>query len=539
MRRELKKLRGGQHQFLATIVCYDTKLIKGKSIDMVCLKHVFRNGRQIADHVWVFNVGNLKELNLPVGTQIQFIAFVRQYIKGGKETPRRADYSLTGPTNIQIIKEKKENKDMDKTKNYKMVKYTNDKVELNVRFDFENKTVWLTQKEIALICGVGVATINNHLARMKNETKLDLQVQNCVMEQNGREVKIYNSTILQYLKEKISNNNLVEFLEWSETIFASNDFEKMEIVRFTQDNLSLEVRFTNDYENAWLNQDEIARLFKTTVQNISMHINNILEQGELEKVSVVKNSLNTGLDNKRYQVSYYSLDMILSIGYRVNSGQGIAFRRWANSVLKDYLIKGYAINERRMVSLGKTVEIQNKMLATTLNVDYEELASVVKEYTNALDLLDDYDHQRVSKPAGRNTIYELTYSDCRSLIDSMKFNQDSTLFGKEKEEGKLEGILAAVYMEVFGQPVYPSLEDKAAHLLYFLVKDHPFYDGCKRIAATIFLEFLNKNNALVRNGKLLLSNDALVAITLLTAESNPDEIEIIIAVITNMLAKAI
>ena len=173
----------------------------------------------------------------------------------------------------------------------------------------------------------------------------------------------------------------------------------------------------------------------------------------------------------------------------------------------------------------------------TMDVDYQELSSVISEYTRALDLLDDYDHQQLSKPKGSETIYRLTYEDAIDVISSMKYGQTSTIFGVEKEEGKLNGILEAVYMNVFGQEAYPSLEDKAAHLLYFLVKDHPFYDGCKRIAATLFLEFLNRNHALIKNGHLIISNDALTAITLLTAVSNPDEMETIVSVIENILVK--
>lgn len=189
--------------------------------------------------------------------------------------------------------------------------------------------------------------------------------------------------------------------------------------------------------------------------------------------------------------------------------------------------------------LNKTIEVQNKMLASSLNIDQETLVNVIEKYTKALDLLDNYDHQCLIKPKGKETIYELTYSDCRAIIDSMKFKNTSSVFGVEKENGKLEGILAAVYQNVFGQEVYPSLEEKAAHLLYFLVKDHPFADGCKRIAATLFLEFLNRNHALIKNGKIIISNDTLVAITILTAESNPEEKEVIIKLIMNFLSKGI
>lgn len=160
---------------------------------------------------------------------------------------------------------------------------------------------------------------------------------------------------------------------------------------------------------------------------------------------------------------------------------------------------------------------------------------MVNEYTKALDLLDDYDHQCVSKPNGRKTVYRLEYDECRKIIDSMKFGDTSQVFGVEKEQGKLNGILAAIYQDVFGQEVYSSLEEKAAHLLYFLVKDHPFVDGCKRIAATLFLEFLNRNNALVKSGKMIISNDTLVAITVLTAESKPEEMDVVIKLIMNFL----
>ena len=184
-------------------------------------------------------------------------------------------------------------------------------------------------------------------------------------------------------------------------------------------------------------------------------------------------------------------------------------------------MKGYAINEKRLEALGKTVDIQNRMLASTLHIDCEELSNVILAHTNALELLDDYDHQAVKEITGRKAIYQLTYNDCRAIIDSMNFSKTSKLFGVEKEEGKLNGILAAVYQEVFGQEVYSTLESKAVHL--------------KRIAATLFLEFLNINHALFKDGKLVLSNDALVAMTLLIAESNPEEMEMITKVFTHLI----
>lgn len=314
--------------------------------------------------------------------------------------------------------------------------------------------------------------------------------------------------------------------------------DKFELVRFTDDGFELDVRADSENETVWLTQEEMALLFDVDRTRITRHINAIYNEKELDKKSTSAENAHMGsLGLQHYKTKLYNLDMIISVGYRVKSQRGIIFRRWANSVLKKYLIKGYAINERKLIALNKTVEIQNRMLASTLHIDNEELTNVVNAYTNALELLDDYDHQTLKEVNGRKAIYLLTYDDCRRLIDSMEFSKTSNLFGVEKEEGKLNGILAAVYQEVFGQEAYPSLESKAIHLLYFLVKDHPFYDGCKRIAATLFLEFLNKNHALVKNGKLVLSNDALVAMTLLIAESNPDEMDMITKVFSQMLTK--
>lgn len=312
--------------------------------------------------------------------------------------------------------------------------------------------------------------------------------------------------------------------------------QNFKLVRFTDNNFELDVRADSENETVWLTQKEMSLLFDVSIDNISLHIKNILKDKELD-YSVVEESSVTASDGKKYLTKLYNLDMIISVGYRVKSHRGILFRRWANKVLKEYLIQGYTINEKKIEALGKTIDIQNKMLASTLHIDGEELSNVVNAYTNALELLDDYDHQTLKEVNGRKAIYLLTYDDCRKLIDSMEFSKTSNLFGVEKEEGKLNGILAAVYQEVFGQEAYPSLESKAIHLLYFLVKDHPFYDGCKRIAATLFLEFLNKNHALVKDSKLVLSNDALVAMTLLIAESNPDEMDMITKVFSQMLIK--
>ena len=238
----------------------------------------------------------------------------------------------------------------------------------------------------------------------------------------------------------------------------------------------------------------------------------------------------------RLKIFYiYNLDMILAVGYRVKSPNGIIFRKWATSILKDYMIKGYAANQKRLEVLNKTIEIQSRMLASTLELEQAEVLDVIEKYENALTLLDDYDHGSIPKPKGTDSIYRLSYEECRDLIDKMRFESD--VFGVEKEPGKLNGILAAVYQNVFGQELYPSIEEKAANLLYFLIKDHPFADGCKRIGATIFLEFLNKNHHLMIDGEQIISNSALVAITLMIAESRAEEKDAMVKLVMNFLSK--
>ena len=312
--------------------------------------------------------------------------------------------------------------------------------------------------------------------------------------------------------------------------------DKYKLVKFSEDGFELDVRADVENETIWLSQEEMALLFSVDRTRIVRHINNIYKEGELDFQSTCAENAHMGsLGSQLYKSKLYNLDMVISVGYRVRSKRGIIFRRWANKILKEYLIQGYSINDRRLASLNKTIDIQTRMLAYSLDMDKDELGKVINEYTRALDLLDGYDHQTLEKPKTTNTTYVMTYEEARNIIDSMKFNNMSDVFGVEKEEGKLNGIIAQVYQHVFGQEMYPSIEEKAAHLLYFLVKDHPFADGCKRIAATLFINFLYKNNYLYRNNKQIISNEALVAITILTAESNPNEMDIIVKLIMNLL----
>ena len=297
-----------------------------------------------------------------------------------------------------------------------------------------------------------------------------------------------------------------------------------------------EIKLTVSVKNntVWLNRNQLAKLFGRDVKTIGKHINNALKE-ELDN-SVVANFSTTASDGKVYQVEHYNLDMIISIGYRVKSNRGVEFRKWANNVLKQYILQGYAINEKRLEALQRTVNIQTKMLACTLEIDESEVLKAVDLYTNALMLLDQYDHQSIKKPAGNKAIYRITYEDCRNMVNAMEDSFHSDVFGVEKEMGKVEGILAAIYQNVFGGEVYPSLEEKAANLLYFMIKDHPYADGCKRIAASLFLEFLARNNILYKDEQKRISDGALVAITLMIAESDPKEKDIMVNLVMNLLA---
>lgn len=302
------------------------------------------------------------------------------------------------------------------------------------------------------------------------------------------------------------------------------------IVIFKNGELELEVSIGEEKDTVWLSANQMSLLFDRDAKTIRKHINNVFKENEVDLDS---NTQKMRVANSDKPVPFYSLDVIISVGYRVKSQNGIAFRKWATSILKDYMIKGYAINKKRLEALNRTVEIQSRIIASTLELDEKEVLNVIEAYADALSLLDDYDHGCITKPDGKETLYRLSYDECRTLIDKMKF--ESAVFGVEKEKGKLNGILAAVYQNVFGQELYPSIEEKAANLLYFLIKDHPFADGCKRIGATIFLEFLNKNNHLIIDNKQVISDSALVAITLMIAESRPDEKETMIKLVMNFL----
>jgi len=310
--------------------------------------------------------------------------------------------------------------------------------------------------------------------------------------------------------------------------------QKNEIVLFETKDKEVVLSVPMDGDTVWLTQEQMSSLFDTARSSIAYHIGNIFKEGELEQGTSVE-IFDRSNNNASRPPKYYNLDVIISVGYRVKSKRGIEFRQWASKVLKQYMIDGYAINEKRLNALQKTVDIQTRMLADALNVEEKDVLRAVNLYTDSLALLDKYDHQALVKPAGSKPIYRITYDDCMKMVSHMKDSFETDVFGVEKEEGKVNGIISAIYQSAFGEDAYPSIEEKASNLLYFMIKDHPFADGCKRIAASLFLEFLERNDALLKDGNKRIGDGELVAITLMIAESNPEEKDIMVKLVMNLL----
>ena len=313
--------------------------------------------------------------------------------------------------------------------------------------------------------------------------------------------------------------------------------KKNEIILFENQGVKLEVNVKD--ETVWLNREQIAKLFGRDIKTIGKHINNALKEELSDDNSVVANFATTATDGKTYQVEYYNLDMILSVGYRVKSKNGIVFRKWANKVLKDYMLKGYAVNQRRLEYLEKTIkliDIANRIDDRLENDDAKEILKVIGEYSRALDMLDEYDHKTLKKPNGNIDTRVITYEDCITIINSLKYKEESELFGIERDKG-LKAIIGNVYQSFSGQDIYNSIEEKAANLLYLVVKNHVFIDGNKRIAATLFIYFLKFYGILYNENGKVIDNHTLTALTLLVAESNPKEKEVMIDLIMNFLTE--
>ena len=316
---------------------------------------------------------------------------------------------------------------------------------------------------------------------------------------------------------------------------------KNEIILFENQNVKLEVNVKD--ETVWLSLEQLATLFNRDRTVIKRHINNIFKEDELKENEVCAKFAHTtahgALTDKTQtrNIEYYNLDMIISIGYRVKSQNGIIFRKWANKILKDYLIKGYAINQKRLDYLEKTVkliDIANRTNENLENIDAKEILKVIATYSKALDLLDDYDHRNLLKPKGNSSQKQIRYEDCLEVINKLRFNEESDIFAIERNKG-LQSIIGNIYQTFDGNDVYKSIEEKAANFLYMIVKNHVFIDGNKRIAATLFIYFLNYYDILYKENKQVIDNNTLASLTLLIAESNPKEKEVIIDLVMNFL----
>ena len=306
---------------------------------------------------------------------------------------------------------------------------------------------------------------------------------------------------------------------------------KNEIVLFETKDKSVTVPVKVNSETVWLTQEQMSQLFDTARSSIAYHISNIFKEGELEKDTSVE-FFDRSIGKSSRPAAYYNLDVIISVGYRVKSQRGVEFRKWANSVLKQYILQGYAANQKRLDDLNKAVQLMQRV---SVSLDAQQVLSVVEKYSEALDLLDNYDHQTMARPQGNQATYVLTYEECRSVIDNMRFGNESDLFGNEKDDS-FKGSIGNIYQSFGGQDIYPTMEEKAANLLYFITKNHSFSDGNKRIAATMFLYFLDCNGALfTADGKKSIDDHTLVALTIMIAESRPEEKEMMITVIMNCL----
>ena len=313
---------------------------------------------------------------------------------------------------------------------------------------------------------------------------------------------------------------------------------KNEIIIFENQNIKLEVNMKDD--TVWLSQQQMAELFNSSRTNIIEHINNIYFDEELDRISTCQNFRQVRKEGKRdvtRTIPFYNLDMIISVGYRVNSKQGIIFRKWATKILKDYMIKGYAVNPKRLEYLEKTIKLINiagRIDTKLKGTEAQEIIKVINNYSNALNLLDDYDHKSIIKPKGTKNNKIITYEECIHIINKLKLSNHSNPFALERNQG-LKSIINSIYQTFNEKELYPTIEEKAANFLYLITKNHVFIDGNKRIAATLFIYFLDSNNILYTEKGQIIDNNTLVAITLLIAQSNPKEKEILIDLVMNFL----
>ena len=321
---------------------------------------------------------------------------------------------------------------------------------------------------------------------------------------------------------------------------------KIEIYQIENGKTDISVKLEND--SVWLNLNQILELFQRDKSVISRHISNIFKENELEKKSVVAKNATTAKDGKTYQVDYYNLDVIISVGYRIKSQRGTQFRIWANKILKDYLIRGYSLNENKLIKQNQQLkELQESVKILGNILSYKELSNsesvgllkIISNYAYALDILDKYDYQSLSiQSTSGKEIFQLTYKEAITQIKlAKKSHGNSELFGNEKDKS-FKSSIATIYQTFDGIDLYPSVEEKGANLLYFITKNHSFSDGNKRIAAFLFLYFMEKNGILFNeDGTKRIADNALVALTLMIAVSKSEEKETMIKVIVNLINK--
>lgn len=310
------------------------------------------------------------------------------------------------------------------------------------------------------------------------------------------------------------------------------------MITFKDGTLELNVPVSWEQETVWLTRNQMAELFDRDVKTIGKHINNALKE-ELDNSTVANFATvqKEGNRNITRNIEYYNLDMIISVGYRVKSKNGIVFRKWANKIIKDYLIKGYAVNNKRLEYLEKTIKLLDIAGRINSELSANEAQSIIKvinKYSNALNLLDKYDYKKVSKPKGTKNNKKITYEECINIINTLRFNNYSDLFALERNNG-LKGIIDDIYSTFDGSDLYSTVEEKAANMLYLVTKNHVFIDGNKRIAATLFIYFLNYYGLLYNEKGMVIDNNTLVAVTILIAQSDPKEKEVLVDLVMNFL----
>lgn len=315
-----------------------------------------------------------------------------------------------------------------------------------------------------------------------------------------------------------------------------NTVEKNEVVQFKNGDFVLDVTISPDSETVWLNQKQIANLFGIDRTVVTRHIKNIFKSGELDENSMCANFAHMGqLGVQEYNVKYYNLDVILAVGYRTNSAKGILFRKWANNILREYLLKGYVVNDRHFQDIEYVTRMLDQYKEAGGQLPSSDvMLEFLKAYQRGFKILDDYDHHCLEVPKGQKDIYIIQYDECIKLIHNTMFADQGDQFAIERDDS-FKSSISTIYQSFGGNDLYPTLEDKASALLYFIVKNHSFIDGNKRIGATIFLYFLDKNNALYKNGIERINNDTLATLTILVATSRPEDKDIMMQLIKTIM----